>query len=575
MDADQRLMDDIVTRVAELRSKQPRYSPKSDGAFYSSIQQWVRKSHLEEPVYQTDTRRRDAWLQQFWRLEPHLAGVLGSVVSIDQNRGWSMIGGKTLVRHFTDILNDADEGVGWREHAGMAALAYYSCDLGSVIEVGRTDPDPEVASLAALYSVDPTRCRAIRRHAPNVTSVPSLDYFPSIMSKDATTRQEWYSYDYMKLSPLPQIEEKMNGIGFSAVSRCLDLAKIMIGVFEHDLEMLRVAPPSGFLTVSGIGMDQFQDALAMRKEERKNNNLQYASDLVYLVSDTGNIDLKLTALSSLPANFSMEDFVQILMLGYALCLGYDASEFYSIKYSPLTNAGTATKVQSQKATAKGELNFVLAYQSALQRWLPPTITMEFDERSDEGDKLRADIAAVQASTAATLTGAGIFTPEISLDFLVENKTITQDLADIALQSLKKQQKSDKKAADQQAQAMADAAAQQADQATADSTTKDTTNSAKVKEARRRAREDGRVIRCAELYPHEQIISRDRWGREMVLFDSGAEMLQRHSFPVIPIRRDAVYYEKDGVEITKSDLDEAAKFADDLIGDDFVNLLKAV
>lgn len=535
------------TRLAERAakvgaSKQPRFQyPKDSGAFYSSVYQWVTKANLQSPVYKADTRKRDEWMQQFWKLEPHLAGVLNSVVSIDQNRNWEMIGGRNQVRQFSAILHDADDGNGWREHAGLAALAYYTSDLGAIVEVGRTNPDPTKAGLAALYSVDSTRCKAIRRHAPNNLSIPTLQYRPR-----NGDMMEWYSYDYIKLTSMPQVEEAYNGIGYCAVSRVMDLARIMVGVFEHDLEQLRIAPPSGFMTVNGVTDTEFQAALDKRTERRSNDMQAYTSDVVYLVSPDVPVEVKLTALSNLPRDFNLSDFVQTLMLGYALALGYDASEFYSIKYAPLTNAGTATKVQSQKATAKGELSFVLAYQDALSRWLPESILFEFDERSDEGDMLRASIQEVQVRTAMTAYTAGLsngaaMLPRATMhEILMEVGYVTEEQLRIGLE----QEKKDRKEAEKKAQKIQDAAANQngndpnaVDNTPADGATvqKPASTDSKVAKKRDIARENTWVRRAAERYPHEPIVLLNSLGRELVLFESGDELLQRHSYPTFSTR----------------------------------------
>lgn len=505
------ITDEMVKRAADIgASKQPRFQhPRDAQAFYSAIHQWVTKANLTAPVYRADTRKRDEWLQQFWRLEPHLSGVVGEVIAIDQNRNWNLYGGRNQVRRFAEVLEQADDGNGWREHCSLAALAYYTTDIGAIVEVGRDNADPTQAALAGLYSVDSTRCKMIKRHAPNNLTSPTLQYYPR-----QGEMQKWHSYDYMKLTSIPQMEEAFNGVGYCAISRVLDLARIMVGVFEHDLEQLRIAPPSGFAVFNGIDDDELKEALDARKLRRENQYQEYTSDIVYLCSPDVPIDIKLTALSNLPKDFNVSDFVQLLMLGYALAFGYDASEFYSIKYAPLTNAGTSTKVQSQKATGKGERSFVDSYRDGLQRWLPESLHLEFDDRSDEGDAIRAGVleTVIRAVSNGYNTGLAAGKPLIPRNvgraILIEAGAGTEEQYAEG-DAIEEQEKKEN-------EQLMEKQAQQADENVP----------ADVARTRERIRENTFVQRAAERYPDEPIVQYRSDGRERVLFRTGRDMTRR-------------------------------------------------
>lgn len=90
-------------------SKQPRFQA-TEGApnpqsFFISTLKWVSTLIEEEPEYNVNSMMRDSWLSKIWRSEPHLAGVLNSVVSIDTNRGWSLEGERNQVLRYTNIFH--------------------------------------------------------------------------------------------------------------------------------------------------------------------------------------------------------------------------------------------------------------------------------------------------------------------------------------------------------------------------------------------------------------------------------------------------------------------------------------
>ncbi len=386
--------NESITRSVEETaglSAQARFSGKAPADFFMDILRWVERAELKAPEYQADSRNRDAWLSSFWRLEPHLAGVLSSVVSIDSNRGWSLTGGRNQVMRYSRILHNwlAAPGLyGWRPGASSASLSFYTSDLGGVVEAGR---DGEGGPLRALFHVDPTVCRLTGE-----IETP-LEY------KTA----KWKEGDFMRVASMPDIREKFKGLGYCAVSRCLELAAIMVAVFRHDQEQLGARAPRGLLLIQGISQDQWTQAMTARKVELDAEGFKYFNAVAVLASQL-DIDAKLVALSQLPANFDLQKFVSLLMYGYALCFGYDPSEFYPVQFGSL-GRGTEMEVQHQKATGKGGLNFVLSLQEQLQRpdVLPETIQFEYEQRDDQGEIAAAGVQKAWVDVYKAIRESGL------------------------------------------------------------------------------------------------------------------------------------------------------------------------
>lgn len=380
-----------VERAQErAKSKQPRLGAKpSTDAFFNSVLNWVVEAKDVEPPYVPDSRVRDRWLADFWRREPHLAGVVSSVNSIDANRGWTLTGGRNQVNRFNDVLRYAEDGAGWRQYISLQSTAYYTSDLGALSETGRDGQD---GPLRALYHLDSTRCRLTgERSKP-------LRYDKS--------KEPWTEDDYFRLVSMRNILEEYYGLGFSAVSRVLDMSKIMLAVYSHELESLGARAPKGLLLLQNIGEGQWQEAMKARDAALDSDMRKYYNAVAILAQQgVDSVDAKLVALSQLPEGFDIKVFTDLLMYAYALCFGYDPIEFWPVLAGQL-GRGRETDIQHRKGTGKGGMNFMLAFQDQIQLQLPESLLFQFEQRDQEGVLLEAEVAQAWANVAATLYSGG-------------------------------------------------------------------------------------------------------------------------------------------------------------------------
>jgi hypothetical protein len=368
-----------ITRAAATatESKQPRFTidAKSAAHFFNQIYGWAKNEIFTEPPYKADSGKRDAWLARVALKEPYLLGILQSVVSIDKNRGWTLVGGKIQVKKFVNILHNfqvSPDLYGWRNGLSVTAQNYYQADLGAPVEIGRSQIN---GPMAALYTVDPTKC-----FLTGNLETP-LRYTNAVKEK-----QNWEPNDYFRVVSFPNPSETMNGLGLCAVSRCIELAKLLVSVFEHDREQLGSKAPKGILTINGgLTLQQWLTSLEESTAELKSLEREYYSGVQVLVGDQGaDIKVALTSLSSLPAQFDHRQFTDMMIYGYALAFGYDPREFWPVSGGSL-GTGRETETQHRKATSKGGLDFALGFQEKLQEELPETLDFEFEQRDVEGD----------------------------------------------------------------------------------------------------------------------------------------------------------------------------------------------
>ena len=519
--------DGVINRTRQKYgkySRQYRFNPKEDPEkYFLTTLNWVESAEIKERKYSPDSRKRDKWLREFIKLEPFLHGVISSVVDIDKNRSWSLTGGRNQVIKFRDIMHNfsaAPGYVGWRPAIGIASKTYWGSDIGSVIEVGR---DGEDGPVAALYNTDPANCSLTG------DDDKPLAYFPP-KGKSKGGKILWGYDDFFRVSSMINDDERYNGLGYCAVSRCLDLAKLMIAVYEHDREQLGMRAPRGLLLLKGFTRAQWIKAMEARDTEMDASELEYYGALAVLASNAASIDAKLIALSNLPVSFNLREWIDMLIYGYALCFGFDAAEFIPVQFGAL-GRGEEQAIQHEKATGKGRLDFVLNFQEQWQSFLPDSVLFLFDQRDDKGDLLKAQVRSAQSKVALDLynTGKGLLSFEESRILLADYGVIPRDWTEIT--SIKATAEEDEEKEDIETE----------EDLSEDPADKESEVPVPVAEAlrpkhqtkllsrlRQETLESGYVLRAAQKYPDEPIVQYIYPGNFMLeLWENGYEVLKRH------------------------------------------------
>jgi len=521
----------LVERTTKEPSKQPRFAKEAGG--YGGFLPLRLLAEMEPPDYAANSMRRDQWLRAVWRLEPHLAGIINAVVLVDSNRGWTLTGGRNQVRRYTAMLHNADGGMGWRHFFRKASLSYWCTDLGAIVEWGR---DGANGPLRALYHVDSARCY--------LTGNPD---YPLAYNPPRGPRQEWRASDFYRCASLPSDDEAFYGLGFCAVSRALELLRLLYAVMLHDQEQVAARAPKGLLLLQGISETQWLQSLQARKEEQDSLGRQYYGGVQVLASmGIEQVDAKLVALSQLPQNFDAEKFMNLAMYGYALCFGYDPREFWPVSAGTL---GTAreTEAQALKASGKGGMDFPLSFQEGFQRELPPTLAYEFEQRDDEGElqasnvqKAKLDVAAT-AYQAGLMQGAPLLSREEARILLAQAGVIppewTQTEEDITASDTEGIESEEEEVAPNNQEAQ-------------------------------RALDSDPVRRAMHVFPREPI-ERHYWPTKRV---QTLWIPRAHVWPVS--REVKVLYEDGDVKITDADVRKAIRAGKQRLGEEFAELLTA-
>jgi len=526
----------VIDRARGAYSQQPRFRGDVGGIF-GALERWAKMAaDLQAPDYAAKSRNLDAWLQSFWRREPHWAGVIQTMTMLIASRGWTMTGGRNQVRAYTNMLYEADGGLGWRKMALKLGQAFYNTNMGAVVELGR---DSRNGPLRAVYAPDPARCEL-----PGDVKTP-LKYYPP-----SGRVQSWRANDFFRVVANPSMNERFHDLGLCATYLALELVKLLYGVWMHDQEQVGSRMPEGILLMSGVTDEQWGQALKARKADLDADQRRYFGGLYVLFSDGLNdLDYKLIALSQLPANWDRETFINQTMYGYSLIVGMDASEFWPVQYGSL-GRGRETEVQHTKAMSKGIGAFVDDFQMEMQSQLPASLLFEFEERDAEGELLDAEVAAAWTDVAAALMGA----KSGGVPLVQDTSRIESFLVDHGVWP--------------DEWTVAQEESQSSDE-----------DPGEERMAKERLVDRGEIREAAAAFPDEPIV-RHHWpsGREVVLWEAGRDLLARRIWkaPVIRQADGAVLYRdpEGDFTITEGDVERAIAWGRRRVGAEFGELLEA-
>jgi hypothetical protein len=498
----------LRTESAKNFSNQPRFSDTTTGMdFFQSIYRWAGNP-VEEPPYQLASSKRDEYLINSVKQNPNISGVVNSVIDIDKNRGWRLVGGRNQVSRFTEMFHtfEAAPGlVGWRPGISFASQSFWSTNMGGIIEVGR---DGIGGPVRRFYNVDPTRCKLTGNNRT------PLEYTSAEKKK-----RYWKSEDYFRIASNISTNEKLHGLGYCAIDRALTLSKLMLALYEHDFEAMGARAPRGLLLLKGISEKSWIKAMDAREAGLDSVGYDYYGALAVLASSAKDIDAQLIALSNLPKGFDMREFMDMLMYGFALCFGYDPSEFWPVQFGAM-GRGTEMEVQHEKATGKGRLDFPLTMQEQLQRFLPLTLEFMFDQRDEKGDLLHASVNKAWVEVVAAMHGPKMITTEEARVLLADYGVIPRSWTEITMEDAE----TDKGDVDEQ-EPVEGEEPEQAPTQPEDMEVRVKTR--KMKLLKDEMKERPYIWRCAEAFPKEPIVQYSWPGNTMIqLWDQAEEILEQ-------------------------------------------------
>lgn len=373
-------------------------------------------------------KRRDQQLREFWPTESFLAGAVTTVSLRNAGFDWEIRGASERINTaVTDVLKGAIslDTIGWAQFAKTFSQDLYCQDNGAFIELIR-DPGIDAnskfkgasAPVIGIANLDSGKCT--RTGNPEV---------PVIYEDRDGKLHKMRWFEVIPFADFPSAIERMNGVGYSAVTRALRLAQIMRSIALFKDEEVSGRNVKKINIVGGVGRTQIEDALARTVEQANNKgNMRFIEHSILASLDPEKaVSLVTVDLASLPDGFNYDQEMTWYISGLALDFGVDYQEF-----APLASGNIGSSAQSavldKKSSGKGPLNWMDAISESFENYgvLPRGTKLIFNDKNaaEEGEK---QVMRTKASEeAAILVNSKIFPPEVMAKSLVRRGIYSQE-----------------------------------------------------------------------------------------------------------------------------------------------------
>lgn len=394
---DQYILDNEVAKARAKTTKsflQIRRTTTDVLGLYSMLVRSVKAGELP-PVGDPS---RDIALAEFWKTEPLLAGAVYSMSAKMTALSWTVMGNKKQARYYANLYATAAsmDGYDWGAFISATSQDFYTTDRGAFWETPRSG-SRIYGRIAELGHIDALQC-ALTGNAKK----------PVFYLSEVTGQNRYFKPgEFIHFSSMPSPREMYFGGGFCAASRAYRAAKLLLGLHNYDEEKLANLPPEGVAAVSGLTMDEFQDALAMWRAQRESNNSLTFPQVLWLLSSQPNasVSLDFKGFSEIPESFDRSVVIEQYVNTLALVFGVDAREFWPISTSTLGTA-SESEIQHMKAKGKGPGEFVSIVERKLNGEMPEGTEFAFDTQDISEDKQAAEIAKMWVEAFLPLVTGG-------------------------------------------------------------------------------------------------------------------------------------------------------------------------
>lgn len=386
---------DAMIKAGQLPTEQKERSSKLDvrktdhdlgyAYMYTNLRNWLYKSTSKwKELPPRDSPERDFFLAEVWQQEPILAGAVYSMCAKMVALKWSVTGKKLPAIRAAKMMSRAAHmgGYDWGGYIASVAEDFYTVNRGTFSETAK-DGDPLFAPMVDIGHIDALCCSLTGN------SLTPVQY----VSEQTGQVLRFGPGEFMHFCSQPSARERHLGAGFCAVDRAFRAASLLMGLHDYDDQKLDNLPPEGLAAISGLTMDEFQDALNMwMMKRREDDSLTFPQVLWLLGADpSAKIDVKLTAFSQLPESFERKTVIEQYVNTVALDFGVDAREFWNVSSGSLGSAGESA-IQHLKAKGKGPGEFITTMERHINGELPEGVDFGFDKMDIESEASEAAVA---------------------------------------------------------------------------------------------------------------------------------------------------------------------------------------
>lgn len=378
-----------------------------------------------------DPRRRDKELREFWPTEAFMAGSVVNVSLRNSTYDWYIKSkSEKLSQAVTEMLRRAMSGdkFGWIEFMKKFSQDLYTTDNGAFIEIIRdegVDANSKfkgaMAPVVGIAHLDSNQC--IR--TGNMQT-------PVIYEDRLGERHKLEWYQVIPFSDYPSAIEKMNGVGYCAITRILRLAQIMRSMQVLKDEMVGGRNSKDINVVSGVSRQDILDAVKRTQEQANNRGqLRYIDNVVLASLDPEKpVSVATIRLAAFPEGFDFSKEMEWYITGLALNFGTD---YQDIAPLPGGNIGSSSQseILSKKSSAKGPRSLMDSLVESFKNYgvLPRGAEMIFDDKNQQEESEKQNIRTAAMEEAAIAANAKIFPRKFIAEDLV-NRGIYPEMKDI-------------------------------------------------------------------------------------------------------------------------------------------------
>lgn len=360
------------------------------------------------------TKERDRQLRRFsYAVHNGLVqGAFSGFIKRVQAIPWELKGGRNTVRSYQAMLQNSDFH-DWESWIARLLWDYLTQDFGAVTEIiGKGSPDKSIKGrVLGIAAMDALSC-----YATKVFEYPIIYY-----NEETNARHILESSHVYRFVDSPSPKRLAYGTGLCALSRYISDAEVDIKLGRYDNELLSDLPMPGLLAISGIGEQQFNDAMRSYEMNRNADGQHTFRQTAVIHSLDPMIEPKFNNIpfSAQPTNFDPEAFVRVHVNKLALAMGIDPQDIW-----PLSGQGAAlgTATQSAVLNSKAQGKLFGSVLQMITRFLnravlPDDLEFAFKFKDTEADLERANTAAVWVTLA---NGAFFLSNEEKRRLLVDN-----------------------------------------------------------------------------------------------------------------------------------------------------------
>jgi len=374
---------------------------ETEGGSFTDIIGWmIHTGDLVPPWY---SKARDNRLSSIWKESNHLSlavyntqakivGIPPRIVAKDTSIASHIEDAEALEHR---LFVSADLAAGWEVMYAKFIESLITQDNGAFMEIiGDGNPaGPIVGAPIALRHLDSSRCTR--------TGDP---VYPVVYTDGRGQRYKMHFTRVIYMSQMPSSSKRMNGVGFCAVSRSVEIAQTLNDIIRYKQERLGSRPHNQILVGQGITGRQIMQALRQVEEDLSNRGFARYAKTVAIGSENPNIDLKKIDLNHMDP-FDEEIAMNLGMFAISAAFGMDAEEIWPVGGKSSGKAEANIRRMRSRGRLPAQITSELAQQFNF-KVMPQHLRLEFDFRDDEEDMQRANIKDIRGRNRERDLGTG-------------------------------------------------------------------------------------------------------------------------------------------------------------------------